>query len=64
MMFGLLVTVLLALVTICLLIAGLIQAASGYRRRAAGAEQVAPPNGGPAKPLGNSGVTKGPASVS
>jgi hypothetical protein len=39
LVFGLLVTLLLGLVTICLLVAGLIQAALEYRRHPAGAEQ-------------------------
>jgi hypothetical protein len=33
-------------------------------RRQAGTQQAAPPNGGPATRLGNSGVTEGPPSVS
>jgi hypothetical protein len=34
------------------------------RRRHKGAEPGAPPNGGPATPIGNPGVTEGPPSVS
>jgi len=33
------------------------------KRRASGAEHRAPPHGGPATPLGNSGVAQGPPSV-
>jgi len=35
-----------------------------FQRRTLGAEPGAPPNGGPAKPPGNSRVTEGPPSVS
>lgn len=56
------VTVLLAGVTGCLLVAGMVE--RFLRRGRVIAEQDAPPNGGPAMPAGNSGASEGPPSVS
>jgi hypothetical protein len=56
------VTALLALVTSCLVVAGVVERLLGRGRR--NAEPSAPPNGGPTAPVGNSGVAEGPPSVS